>query len=418
MYDAGKRLQRKRFIMPTALLNLLIVLTPIVVLFSGMAMTPMLGLISLLVLLSSERSALAVPGKWFAQYRVVLALLGTLLLWALATDLWSILPERSVSVALRVAGMCLLGMLAFVYAPALKRPSPAVWRNCAYSVVLVSLLVLLEKLPGGGPVKHIYLTEGKDYERFIDKNINRGLCALSVFIWPVLLGLLQQHRVRLAWMTVGILALAIFSMHSLSAKVGLMAGVMIWGAVRMFPRAVPQATIVLLPLFLLSFPFLYQIAEPTVFANPTVQSHLTPSGFARLHIWHELLEKVRERPLTGWGMDTTRAMPLSESALTAMDLKAPPLHPHSPSLQLLLELGGIGLVFTAVMIGIFLRLWEQATRNQPRLRTTSAAFIAAYFVSGVSSFGIWQSWWIATLWIAAFFWRYAATPPSETAVFT
>src|SRR6185312_15629175 len=85
------------------------------------------------------------------------------------------------------------------------------------SLSVVAVLVLMEKLPGGGAI-HLRYPDPGDYEKFMVVHINRGLCALSVLVWPMVLAARERGRVRLGLVLPLIAAVPIAVMHSLSAK--------------------------------------------------------------------------------------------------------------------------------------------------------------------------------------------------------
>src|SRR3546814_3641058 len=75
----------------------------------------------------------------------------------------------------------------------------------------------------------------------------------------------------------------------------------------------------------------------------------------RIEIWRFAAEKAAERPLTGWGFDATRVLGrIAESEVFSGRTLA--LHPHNLSLQVWLELGGVGALLV-VGIGFFLFRW-------------------------------------------------------------
>lgn len=401
----------------------LLALLPVIVFFSGMAMMPVLIFSALFVVVATPRAVLRMPEAALPQSRHLMGLLVLMFGWTLVTVAWSITPERSLSSAFRVLSIMALGVVPFVYCSVLPSLSPWVLRVYVGCCAFIGVLLLSEHLPYGGVIhagfwlKEHFITvydrcntETFAVTRFLEKNVNRGLCALSVFLWPLIYVAGRTNDVRFTrrvMLAGGLMVVAMIGMHSLSAKVGLLAGVLTCIAIQRFPRVVPWALVVVLPVYLLSFPVLFLVAEDTVFANEYVISHLPKSAMHRVHIWHELMTQAGEKPLLGWGMDTSRAMPLSEHALNVLHLQAPPLHPHSPSLQILLEQGVVGLLLSTLALALLLRLWVLHPLMQDVwARATSGALIVAYFSSGVSSFGIWQSWWLATLWIAGICWRW------------
>jgi O-antigen ligase len=131
------------------------------------------------------------------------------------------------------------------------------------------------------------------------------------------------------------------------------------------------------------------------------------SAAHRLLIWDFALDRIRDRPLLGWGMEASRSMPgaaepaseatlarfgLVESPGHALFAQAPrlPLHPHNGALQIWLELGALGALLTA---GLAFALGRAAARSpSPGVAT---AMLASAAVTGLLSFGVWQEWWVS-----------------------
>ena len=77
-----------------------------------------------------------------------------------------------------------------------------------------------------------------------------------------------------------------------------------------------------------------------------------------------------------------------------------PLHPHNAPLQLWLELGIPGaLLFVAITACLLIAI---ARRLRDRLAAATAATVLLVAITLSSfSYGIWQTWWLAALWLAA-----------------
>lgn len=390
------------------ILAVLLAILPVIVLFSGIAMAPLLVIMALLVLVATPSAVRTHPEQLYPPYRNLLKGLVLLLALPLVGSIWSITPAFTLETAVRVTMLCALGCTAFIYMPSVATARGTFITCYTISIIVVSLLVLQELLLGGGLIQYAYTHLDIPYNRLMAKNINRGLCALSVFIWPLMLAYYEKGAARKGWLVFAILACAIMLMHSLSAKVGLVAGVISFFAFRRFPLTLPRAVSLLFPLTLVCVPLLYVLLEHTVMMGSFVQGHLTESGVHRLHIWHVLLEQVQQKPWLGWGIDTTRAMPLTPSQLASINLPEPPLHPHNPSIQILLEQGIVGLLASAAGLAVLLREWVRMPLTNANHRATTGALIVSYVAAGISSFGMWQHWWIATLFIAGMLWRYIA----------
>ncbi len=385
-------------------LSPILILLPIIVLFSGMAMTPVLILFTLAGMFIARRQLWADLKGWYAADKLRARYYALLLLIPLAISQWSLTPDHSLSTAIAVAVLGVVGILGLIAGPRLPAPSPRVWYYMGAHIALVGGILLLERALPHGLLHEICDLLGKDYERFMNKNINRGLCALTVFIWPVVFWLQRTGQTRIALWSVGLLLVGILAMHSLSAKLGLFAGVVAFLAVQRCPKWAPRALAMLLPLFLLSFPLIFKLAENTIFETTTVLQHLPLSSLHRVAIWDIDMHFIEQKWLFGYGMDATRALPMTPEELTALGLGEPPMHPHNPSVQILLEFGVVGLVLVVGFLYLLLRKWQNMEEGMAR--TTIGALIVSYFVSGLFSFGIWQSWWIASLWIALILWRW------------
>jgi len=141
---------------------------------------------------------------------------------------------------------------------------------------------------------------------------------------------------------------------------------------------------------------------------------LPPSAVHRLVIWDFAAARIAEKPITGWGLEASRAMPGGRAqpdaaTLDRLNITAPaqraflasphvevmPLHPHNGALQLWLELGGIGALIGAALM---LALGFAAARSAAP--AVGAGMLASAAVTGMLSFGLWQAWWVACLLLA------------------
>ena len=116
----------------------------------------------------------------------------------------------------------------------------------------------------------------------------------------------------------------------------------------------------------------------------------------RYYIWRFALEKARERPLIGWGFDTSRDVPGGHENV-GWGKELMPLHPHNAVLQVWLELGVPGLLLLGAVVWLLLRPPPEERRfiNGGLLaRTTLLVMLLAVMNA---TFGFWQSWWVASL---------------------
>ena len=174
------------------------------------------------------------------------------------------------------------------------------------------------------------------------------------------------------------------------------------------PRLVPRLIGAMLGLAILVMPLLVGFIPKMATAN------LPLSAVHRLVIWDFTVARIAEKPLTGWGLEASRAMPGGRAqpdtaTLDRLNITNPaqraflanphvevmPLHPHNGALQLWLELGGIGALLGAVLM---LALGFAASRSA--VPAVGAGMLASAAVTGMLSFGLWQAWWVASLLLA------------------
>lgn len=150
------------------------------------------------------------------------------------------------------------------------------------------------------------------------------------------------------------------------------------------------------------------------FIPKTPSASLPLSAVHRLVIWDFAAARIAEKPLAGWGLEASRALPGGRArpdaaTLDRLNITTPaqreflvlahvevmPLHPHNGALQLWLELGGIGALLGAALI---LALGFAAAGSAAP--AVGAGMLASAAVTGMLSFGLWQAWWVASLLLA------------------
>lgn len=329
------------------------------------------------------------------DWPVVVVLAGLLIVAALSV-LWSHSPELSLDKLSRTA-MAMTAGLVFVTAlkgldgEAAKRVS-----SCFLAGMGVALLlIIIERLTGGlmlrlGTADHTQNT-------FINQ-FNRPLAILSILIWPAAVILAQQRRIwGIGAVGFFICILLAFSSGAAAAAIG--AGALVFAAVYIFPRMGAivvgiglAASVLLAPAIDRQMPSPKQLFESI---------DLPRSAYHRLLIWEFATARIDERPILGWGFNTSRAMPGGQKNLDVSEI-ALPLHPHNAALQWRLELGILGALFGATL---FLVSTEMARRYAAGrvARAGAVATIVATSAIAMLSFGAWQTWWVSAIFLIAGF---------------
>lgn len=127
---------------------------------------------------------------------------------------------------------------------------------------------------------------------------------------------------------------------------------------------------------------------------------------SRIEIWNQTSQRIRERPLLGWGMDSASEMPNRDEisvipAYRELHRKIAHLHPHNAPLQIWFEAGGAGI---AALCAFFIFLYTRIEAlGQPSAQRYAITVWVTGFLYTLSIWGIWQSWFVASLALAAVF---------------
>ena len=237
--------------------------------------------------------------------------------------------------------------------------------------------------------------------------INNGISLLVMLLWPTLVFLWHQKRHNLAFM--GLIATAYITLQSsnFAATIAIGVGSLSFLIAFLIPRIIYKVAAVGLALLILGAPFAMQ-ALPDARTIGKNLPELSYSVYPRLVIWQYASNLVMERPLLGHGIRTSRALSKTDSPIPFLyrdkgeihtgNTKDIPLHPHSGLIQIWLELGACGAVLGLVIVLSI--LWGISSSVAPPI---AKALAFAALVSSISlisaSYGLWQSWWMASLWL-------------------
>jgi O-antigen ligase len=124
------------------------------------------------------------------------------------------------------------------------------------------------------------------------------------------------------------------------------------------------------------------------------------SAAHRLLIWSFTGDHIAKRPLLGWGLDSSRAIPGGNQEVRSGQNWLP-LHPHDAALQVWLELGAPGAALFALLVALF---WLRLDRlSGPRIYAAAAGgSLTAALAPLFAAYGVWQEWWIGTLGLVLF----------------
>jgi len=230
--------------------------------------------------------------------------------------------------------------------------------------------------------------------------------------------MLQRQRVlavALVAAAAAVICVLVGETARMAFLLGVVAAVLFYGWGQALTRAGAALSVMLIVGAPLLFPRLVRI---DAVADAALQMNKS-SLWHRLQIWSFVGDRIAEKPLFGWGLDSARAIPGGNQRIPYGYLGQTmlPLHPHNAPLQLWLELGLPGALLAGVLIaGVWLALGKVPW---PRLYAAAAGgSLVTALVVALGSYGAWQEWFISseflTLFLIIVMARVAHHPPPET----
>ena len=314
-------------------------------------------------------------------------LLGCLVLWGAASALWSIDPLRSLVVALRLAGLFAAG-LALAYAAGLVRAPQRLMALALVGMVLGIAMVAIELATAGE------LSSLVSDRAFRPTQLNQASISFALLLFPAAAILVCLGRRSSAALLAAGTALTIYVLQGTAAKAVLVAGLAMSLPLYRMRRLASWTALAVTVAAVISAPLTFARLEQLPGLAVAADSFKISAGH-RLLIWSFAGDRIAERPLTGWGLDISRAIPGGGDPIRPGE-NWMPLHPHNAALQLWLELGVPGAVLFALLAAL---VWGALARVEwpPPLAAAAGASLTIAFVGCFGTYGIWQEWWLGTL---------------------
>jgi len=342
--------------------------------------------ISILAHSIHKKSAPLLPPRFFVG-----ALAGILILAALSF-FWSIVPDETLRRLPRTSSLFLFGLLALA-ATQQTTPKIADWAMTLTTLALAIAFTFIA-------IENYF--DFTIYRTFIAPlqqptvkafktatYINQPALLFALFLWPVALALWVKGFRILSVLFIALALILFVPSNSQSVGLALIVGSSACGLTALFPRAMKiwlSLAIVSLMIAMLEMPqFLLSL-----FAG--YEDWIPLSGLHRLEIWDFVAGKISEKPLLGYGLESSRILGRNEVSTFVPGVTLFSLHPHNGFLQMWLELGLGGYVILGLLC-----LWLVHRINA--LEGANKAFAAGFLICGLSLFstayGMWQSWLIA-----------------------
>ncbi len=323
-----------------------------------------------------------------------LLLLLAFLAWAVLSALWS--PNPATPQSAKIAILIPLA-LAFAAAALANEDARRLTRAAGLAAFAVlACLIAFEALSG------LLLNRLGDPDEPLGELVrktNRGATVALSLSWGAIGGLLalggaaRAAGALLVFAAAGFVALQFDLLaHAIAFAAGLAAFAVAWLAPRLALIGAPSA----LALWMLAAPFV----TPLLVSNQRLVDALPLSWAHRAGIWEYTCARILEQPWIGRGLDASRAV-TDRIEVRDGDMRGIPLHPHSASLQIWYETGAVGAVLAAAFLVLGGLALARAFGGQRAAAAGACATVATLGLVANVSYGIWQEWWIATLFIAA-----------------
>lgn len=339
--------------------------------------------------------------------------MGAFVLWAGISLLWTPDPGFACKTEIKVLALAICGRFGVAMAP--RGQGKLTETGLVIGIVLAVVILFAEVLSKNGISDLISrLNTGHNMHYAAKSILSRGQVFLVLMLWPLALMGLRRRSIFIIGLTV-VSAVVLASGESLACRLALGAGGLLFVVTAFWARVALWAMRLGFVALLVGLPF---AASRLPHPPDSFLSHpyLPLSAHHRLAIWQFAGEVIMQDMMTGVGMDASRVLPggdvevlyehhVPSSGWVDASITGPrmPLHPHNAILQWWLELGLPGAVLFGIG-GLWLIGRIVALPDVPG-RASAAAMLASGLVFACVSFGFWQSWWMASLWIACMVYR-------------
>ena len=350
--------------------------------------------------------------------------LAAFLALAATSAIWSIEPASSLRTALTLALTFFGGLYLADTVNVLKEEErKKLYLGIVAGGVFAFLLIIFEQLTDGLLNRTIQIAKG--YNISSAKNIlagfNAGMSVLAIFAWPWVLAVKNCFGTTAMVLALLMIIVVIFQSSADTPALAFMGGLLV-AALSLLSRKIVLALAAVLMVTGITLAPLVPGLLPNPHTEARAYSMVSNSGVHRLAIWRTVAEYISKDPVLGIGMNGTRFLYGNSDRVVNVfaaddpekmwkNLAEPvPLHAHNGVLQIWLELGGIGaLLLTGVLLMVIWRI------RQGFDDIVATALRLGMLISGMIlfslSFGPWQSWWQAAIWVSVAMMPAAGTTP-------
>ena len=340
----------------------------------------------------------------------VLALTG----WAFASLIWTVSSDLSWNVSRSMPISMLGGLLILASLKTLDTTDQVFVTQSLIGGFLIGLSLTIFDITTdftASKIVNIFKTDNTwslishiDMRSFV---INNGVSILTMLLWPTMIVLSIQNRYKLALFGFFTTLFIIFSSVNFAAAVAIGVGSLSFLVAFFAPSIFYKITTIGITILILGTPFVMTILPDARTVGKNLPE-LSYSVYPRLVIWQYASNLIIKKPLVGHGIRTSRSLSTNETKITFLyrdngeihtgNTEKIPLHPHNGIIQIWLELGFGGAILGLMLILCSLKGIKSCIAPKMSKALAYAALTSSVCLISVS-YGLWQSWWLASLWL-------------------
>ncbi|MFD2206305.1 O-antigen ligase family protein [Kiloniella antarctica] len=387
--------------MNSHLLRLFFFAVPTISVFSSNALVPVVAFVGVATAVITYFKDKKMPKFSKLQLGLLVAVFG----WITISTFWTINPLNALKLDLRLFALTLCGLLLI---SSVESQSVHTHRALAKALligcVLAALFLLVESTLSA-PITKLIKGKSLDYGMNLSR-FNRGATFLGITAWA----LFSIYGTRLSLFLKLLLPVVPLVVLFFAPSESTLFAVLLGSIWYLLFFAMPRFGFKLLPVLLVAsvlvMPLVAKFAAPL--HGPESSQSIPFSAKHRFFIWEFVGTQIFENPIVGWGFDAARDYPNKgvenyvhvdgndkERALGGRIIS---LHPHNFSLQVWLELGGIGAVLVSLIIW---NLFGYLKRNGLGEDAAIQAMVVSTFIIALLGYGIWQNRWYVMFFVFA-----------------
>jgi O-antigen ligase len=320
---------------------------------------------------------------WLAPFFVALVV------WGLLSSLWAIEPQRSLLIALRLTGLFAAGLALIAAASEIRAPQRLFCSLVAGFALSLALAIVQYATDGA-------LTAPLARRAFIEPTLNNIEDGFGLLLPPLCATLILRGRSVAAAALALPTVVVIFLLVGDAARIAFIAGIVAAVPLYFWRRGLTRIAAVASVVFILAAPVVLPPLAGVAAVRQDAQE-VKFSAWHRLEIWSFVGGKIAEKPMFGWGLDSSRAIPGGSAPIPGAPSGQQwlPLHPHNAALQLWLELGAPGAILFAWLVAwVWLRLGDAMW--PPLFAAAAGSSLVTALIVAFGSYGVWQEWWIGS----------------------